>query len=122
MSKIKELIDSVEIYKLVFEILTSTKNKYEELSLVLSEFKKDIDRLHVKLTELENIKHELNGFKVKQEESFETMRKEIGRKLETLNKQILEFTVNTKPSSGKVTKQKEENQNRIKKLSKDNNK
>jgi hypothetical protein len=92
---------------MVFDILNSTKNKYEELSLLLSEFKKDIDRIHVKLTELENIKLELNGFKVKQEESFEAMRKDIGRKLETLNKQILDVIEKAKPTPELETQPKE---------------
>ena len=90
MNNIKEIINSVEVYKLIFEIVNSSKNKYEDISSALQELKKDIDRIHTKLGELETIKIEVTNFKNKINENLELIRKDFGKKLDTVIKQSKE--------------------------------
>lgn len=90
MNNIKEIVNSVEVYKLIFEIVNSSKNKYEDISSVLQELKKDIDRIHIKLGELETIKIEVTNFKNKINENLEIIRKDFGKKLDTVIKQSKE--------------------------------
>jgi soluble cytochrome b562 len=87
MSNIKEVINSVEVYKLIFEIVSSSKNKYEDISNALKELRKDIDRIHTKLGELETLKIEVSNFKNTINDNLEILRKDFGKKLDNVIKQ-----------------------------------
>lgn len=90
MSNVKELINSVEVYKLIYEIASASKGKYEDISNALQELRKDIDRIHTKLGELETIKIEVVNFKAKINENLELIRKDFGKKLDVVIKQSKE--------------------------------
>lgn len=90
MSNVKELINSVEVYKLIYEIASASKGKYENISIALQELRKDIDRIHTKLGELETIKIEVVNFKAKINENLELIRKDFGKKLDGVIKQFKE--------------------------------
>jgi hypothetical protein len=87
MSNVKELINSVEVYKLIYEIARASKGKYEDISNALQELRKDIDRIHTKLSELETLKTEVMNFKSKISENLELLKKDFGKKLEVVIKQ-----------------------------------
>ncbi len=90
MSNVKELINSVEVYKLIYEIASASKGKYEDISNALQELRKDIDRIHTKLGELETIKIEVVNFKAKITENLELIKKDFGKKLDVVIKQSKE--------------------------------
>jgi ElaB/YqjD/DUF883 family membrane-anchored ribosome-binding protein len=90
MSNVKELINSVEVYKLIYEIASASKGKYEDISNALQELRRDIDRIHTKLGELETIKIEVVNFKAKISENLELIKKDFGKKLDVVIKQSKE--------------------------------
>ncbi len=90
MSNVKELINSVEVYKLIYEIASASKGKYEDISNALQELRRDIDRIHTKLGEIETIKIEVVNFKAKISENLELIKKDFGKKLDVVIKQSKE--------------------------------
>jgi hypothetical protein len=90
---IKNKILQTEFYKTMLEVLQQIKSKYENIELVIQELKKDINRLHSKVDNIEEFESELEQLKLKMEQGFETTRKDIAKKIDGLsktNKEILE--------------------------------
>jgi len=88
---IKKKIESTEFYKIMLDTLTQIKTKYENLDNTITELKKDINRLHGKVENLEDIRVEVEQIKSKIETGIENNRKEILKKLEGQTKTTKEM-------------------------------
>jgi hypothetical protein len=88
---IKKKIESTEFYKIMLDILNQIKAKYENLDNTINELKKDVDRLHAKVENLDDIRIEVQQIKSKIEVGIESNRKEILKKLEGQTKATKEM-------------------------------
>jgi uncharacterized phage infection (PIP) family protein YhgE len=88
---IKKKIESTEFYKIMLDILNQIKAKYENLDNTINELKKDVDRLHAKVENLDDIRIEVQQIKSKIESGIESNRKEILKKLEGQTKATKEM-------------------------------
>jgi predicted nuclease with TOPRIM domain len=84
--KLKDKVIEVSFYKIVIDILEQLKGKYDAQFSLLSELRKDLNRLYPKVESLENTLSELSNLKSILLKEMQSNNSEIVKKLDTLNK------------------------------------
>jgi len=84
--KLKDKVIEVSFYKIVIDILEQLKGKYDAQFSLLSELRKDLNRLYPKVESLENTLSELSNLKSILLKEMQSNNAEIVKKLDTLTK------------------------------------
>jgi hypothetical protein len=84
--KLKDKVIEVGLYKIVIDILEQIKAKYDAQLSLLSELRKDLNRLYPKVESLESTLLELSNLKSIVLKEMQTNNSEIVKKMDTLSK------------------------------------
>ncbi len=83
---LKDKVIEVGLYKIVIDILEQIKGKYDAQLSLLSELRKDLNRLYPKVESLESTLLELSNLKSIVLKEMQTNNSETVKKLDTLSK------------------------------------